>query len=104
VEVTGIVSRTGSSAEALASEFGVPGVFDSIEELYAKTQASIVVVAVSEPAMKDVSIACLEFPWNLFIENPPGLTVAEVEELLEAAKERKRNVKIAFNRQNYSVT
>lgn len=104
VAVVGIYSRTRSKAEALAGEYGVPGVYSSVLELYEKTQADLLVVAVSEAAMKPVSHVCLEFPWTVLLEKPPGLNVSEAEELYTAAKSNGRKVLVALNRRFYSST
>jgi predicted dehydrogenase len=105
VRVTGIHSRTRPRAEALAQELGIEAVYDSIEELYDRTQAGLVVVAVSELSMKETGIRCLRYPWFILLEKPAGLTVPEVEELASAAAERNRtDLAVAFNRRHYSAT
>ena len=79
VAIAGIHSRTRSRAEALANEFGVPGVYDSVSELYERTQANLVVVAVPEMAANSVSRACFEFPWTVLLEKPPGYNLRDAE-------------------------
>ncbi len=48
VELVGIFSRTRSKSEALASEFGIRRVCDSLEELFEHTKPDIAVIAVYE--------------------------------------------------------
>lgn len=105
VKVVGIHSRTRARAEALAKELGIDAVYDSIDELHSYTQADLVVVAVSELAMKETGITCLQYPWFILIEKPAGLTVSDAEELACAAAVRNRtDIAVAFNRQHYSAT
>lgn len=104
VTVAGIQSRTRSRALALAAEFGIPHVCDSLAELHAKTGAVLAVVTVSETAMKTVALASLDHPWTLLLEKPPGLTVEEAEEIEAAAASRGRDVRVGLNRQWLSST
>jgi predicted dehydrogenase len=105
VKLVGIQSRTRARAESLAKEFGIDAVFESINELYTCTEADLVVVAVSELAMKETALDCMKYPWNILLEKPAGISVSEAEELFAVATARSRNdVAVAFNRQHYSVT
>jgi predicted dehydrogenase len=104
VELVGIHSRTRSRAEQVAREAGIAGVFDSIAELYERTKADLVVVAITETAMKDVAVECLAYPWTILLEKPPGLSVVEAEEIASAADERERPVLVALNRRFISST
>lgn len=104
VVLAGIHSRTRDRAESLATEFGIGVVCDSIDELYAKTQADLVVVTVFEPAMNAVSKACFEFPWTVFLEKPAGYNVSDAESIFNAATRKKRRVFVALNRRFLSST
>lgn len=104
VELVGIHSRTRSRAERVAREAGIAGVFDSIAEMHERTQADIVVVAITETAMKDVAVECLTEPWTILLEKPPGLSVAEAEEIASAADGRERPVLVGLNRRFLSST
>ena len=104
VTIAGIHSRTRSRAEALAAEFNVEAVYDSIPQMYEKTRADLVVVTVSEMAMVPVSLACFEFPWTVMLEKPAGLNVPDAEEIYASATSNRRRVLVALNRQFLSST
>lgn len=104
VELVGIHSRTRARAERLADEVGIGGVFDSVAELYERTRADLVVVAVPETAMKDVAVESLAQPWTILLEKPPGLNVTEAEEIGAAADGRERPVLVGLNRRFLSST
>jgi len=104
VILSGIYSRTHSKAESLATEFGIDIVCDSIQELYEQTQADLVVVTVTEPAMNMVSRACFEFSWTVLLEKPAGYNVPDAESILNAAKAKERCVFVALNRRFLSST
>jgi predicted dehydrogenase len=104
VELVGVHSRTRPPAEELARTAGIGGVFDSIDELYGRTQADLVVVTVIETAMKDIALVCLAQPWTILLEKPPGLSVLEAEEIAAAADGREHPVLVALNRRFLSST
>lgn len=104
VQIVGIYSRTRSKAEKMAAQFGIPGVFDSIDALYDFTKADLVVVTVPELAMNIVSRACFEYPWTVLLEKPAGYNLADAVEIESAARARNSRVFVALNRRHYSST
>ena len=104
VKLAGIHSRTRARAETLASEFAIPRVCDSVENLYEQTRADLVVVTVLEIAMNAVARVCFAFPWTVLLEKPPGYNLADAEEIAAAAREHRSRVFVALNRRFYSST
>ncbi len=104
VEVVGIYSRTRSRAEALAKEFNLPHVCDSIAELYEKTAANLVVVTVSILATKETCNACFEYPWAALIEKPAGYNLADAEAIASDARGKGCRAYVALNRRHYGAT
>ncbi len=104
VHIVGITSRTRSRAEALAVEFGIPLVCDSTRELYERIQPRLVVVTVSAETMCAVACECCAFGWDLLLEKPVGLSVAEAEAVLAAARKFSRKVWVGLNRRFFSST
>jgi len=104
VKIAGIVSRTRARAEALAAEFKVPAVCDSVDGLYSKTNADLVVVTVPELAANSVIHACIEHPWTLLVEKPAGYNLADAQDIEAAAHSKNSKVFVALNRRFYSST
>lgn len=104
VKITGIHSQPRSGAEALAKELGLPNVCSSISELYEKTTADLVVVAVPELSANEVCCACFEYPWTTLIEKPAGYNVADAEAIVAVAQAKGRRAYVALNRRHYSST
>jgi predicted dehydrogenase len=104
VEITGIHSRTRSRAEALAAEFRVPVVCDSIPELFEKAAANLVVISVPELSANAVCRACFEYPWTALIEKPAGYDVADAEAIESVARAKGRRAYVALNRRHYGST
>ncbi len=104
VELAGIHSRTKTKAEALAHEFSVEHVCDSVEELYEKSRAELVFVTVPELAMNAVAKAAFEFPWTAMLEKPPGHDLEDALDIQQAAEAKRRHVLVALNRRFLSAT
>jgi predicted dehydrogenase len=104
VLVTGIYSRTKSRAELLASEFDIRGVYDSIEELYMKTKADMVIISVPELSTKEVCEVAFLFPWVCLIEKPVGYNLENAESIYKLSEIQKAKVFVALNRRHYSST
>jgi len=104
VKVTGIYSRTADRATTVASELDIPTVARSIDELWDRARPDLVVVAVHETAMLEVSNACFAHPWTVLLEKPPGLSVREAEAIRGEAERMGRRVLVGLNRRFYSVT
>ncbi len=104
VALRGIHSRTRARAEALAAEFGIGGVHDSVDELYAETRADLVVVAVPELSTNAMCHACFGHSWILLVEKPVGYDFEDASAIEKAARDRGRNVRVGLNRRFYSST
>jgi predicted dehydrogenase len=104
VKLAGIFSRTRSKAEQLSTAFDIPEVCGSVSELYARTQAELVVVAVSADHTKHIALDCFEFPWCVMLEKPPGLNPTEALCLKQRSREKSRQVLVALNRRFYNST
>ncbi len=104
VELLGIQSRTRARAERLAREAGIASIADSVAELHERTAADIVVVTVPPTEIEEVALACLEHPWTVLLEKPPGLDLAEAETIAAAAASRTQPVLVALNRRFLSST
>jgi predicted dehydrogenase len=104
VELCGIHSRTRARAEALAAEFGLGTVADTVDELFARTGAQLVVVSVPELAANAVAKACFAHDWSVLMEKPAGFDLADAEDIAAAADRAGRRAWVALNRRHYSAT
>lgn len=104
VELAGIHSRTRARAEDLAAELNIGGVFDSPAEMYDRTGADLVVMAVPELEANAVAKAALEHPWAVLAEKPLGYNLADAEAIAAVAKANNRQVFVGLNRRFLSST
>jgi len=104
VEVVGIYSRTKSKAEALAKKYNINIVANSIEELYSKTLADGVIIAVSVSQIYIVTLECFKYQWKYLIEKPAGYNFEEAQLLNNYAVQNNIVAYVALNRRHYSST
>ena len=104
LKLVGIMSRTRSKAQILADTYGVQTVADSIAELYERTKADAVIVAVPELAAKDIILNVFEYPWAALLEKPPGYLPSIAAELETQAARFQRKTFVALNRRFYGST
>ena len=104
VTLSGIFSRTRGRAEQLAANNPGMAVYNSVSELYKRTQADLVVVTVKELSMNAISKECFAFPWVVLLEKPAGYDINDATLILDAAAKAESRVFVALNRRAYSST
>lgn len=104
VALLGIHSRTRTRADALAQKYGIVQVYESIDALYAGTQADLVIIAVPELSANAVCRNVFRYPWQALIEKPAGFNLQDAEEIAAAADKVGRKAYVALNRRHYSST
>jgi predicted dehydrogenase len=102
VKVAGLTSRTRGKADALAGELGIPVVTDSVAELYERTHADLVIVAVPELSANPVAMQVLARPWAVLMEKPAGYDLRDAEAIAATAQGRPAPVMVGLNRRFYS--
>jgi predicted dehydrogenase len=102
--LAGLHSRTRARAESLAAECDVELVCDSIDELFERTRADLVVVSVPELSALDVCSRVFAHPWTALIEKPAGYDLDNAERIAGEARRRRARAFVALNRRLYSST
>jgi predicted dehydrogenase len=103
VQLVGVCGRSRERAEAFGASFGIP-VFDDIEEMYRRTKADAVVVAVNELAMRAVCETCFALQWICLLEKPVGVDLQEADGILAVSRRLAARAFVALNRRSYSAT
>jgi predicted dehydrogenase len=104
VTVSGVFSRGREQADTLARDFDIAHVCESVDELYQRTRADLVVVTVVELAMNAVATACFAHPWMVLTEKPAGYDLADALAIQAAARAKDRQVFVGLNRRCLSAT
>lgn len=84
-EVTGFWSRTRSSAEAAAGEWGSGTVFDSADEALDPARADAVIVATPNALHADLAIRAAKGGLHALVEKPMATTLDDADAMIAAA-------------------
>ena len=103
VNVVGVSSRGAEKLNKLAEDYNLEAKFRNNDDMLKAVKPDAAVVAVSVANVHDVTMTCIKHHISTLIEKPPGLTVAESEDLLKASKEAKALYMVGLNRRFYSV-
>lgn len=104
VSIVGVFSRTRSRAEDLAAEFSIDHVYSSVDELWAGTNADIVIITVRELGTREVCRSAFRFPWLCLIEKPAGYDLHDAEFILDESKRSNARAFVLLNRRHYAST
>lgn len=88
-EVTAVASRNLERAQKFAHQFDIPNAFGSYDELFNSDAVDIVYVATPHNFHKDLAIEAIKSGKHVLCEKPLGISRAEVEEIVAAAKAKK---------------
>ncbi|MEX0313252.1 MAG: Gfo/Idh/MocA family protein [Allomuricauda sp.] len=86
-EITAVASRNLERAQSFASDYGVENTFDNYDALFASDNVDVVYIATPHNFHKDLAISAMKNGKHVLCEKPLGINKAEVEEIIEVAKE-----------------
>ena len=103
-EVCGVMGRTEAKAKALCDDMGIAVCAQSVEELFTKTQADAVVIAVNILSSPEIIDQALDHPWVILAEKPVSLELDDAHHLERKRAALQRQVYVAMNRRHYAST
>src|SRR5450432_1882829 len=86
-ELVAVGSRAQDSAAAFAREFDVPRAYGSYEALFADPDVDVVYIATPHPSHAHWAVLAARAKKHVLCEKPLGMTHAEVERIVTAARE-----------------
>lgn len=92
--IAGVMSKHKAKAEAVARQFGISRVYESLPEV----QADCAFVLTPKETHASIAIGLLERGIPVFLEKPIANTLKDAEAVLEAAERARTLLMIAFNR------
>lgn len=95
VEVVAITSRTRARAEAVAAEFGIPVVHDTLAQMLADPELDAVLNLTPIEAHYETNLAVLAAGKHLVTEKPIASTLAQADEICALAARTGRHVLVA---------
>lgn len=102
--VKGIMGRSPQRAQLICKNMSVPICARSVDELYEKTNADAVVIAVNEMSSPGIILKALEYDWIILAEKPLGIHLQQVLDIQDKQKINKRQIYAAMNRRHYPST
>lgn len=87
-DVRAVGSRSLESAEAFASDFGIPTAHGGYEQLVADPDVDVVYVATPHPWHAETALLAIEAGKHVLVEKPFTLTEAEARTVADAARKR----------------
>ncbi len=86
-KLTAVASRTSEAAAHFAGEYGVSRAHGSYEALLADPEVDVVYIATPHPAHEEWSVAAARAKKHVLCEKPLGMNHAEVNRIVNAARE-----------------
>ena len=99
-EVVALAGLDTDRCQQLAKRFDVPHTYGDYSELLVHPNIDAVSVVVPNHLHLPVTLAALEAGKHVLVEKPLARTVAEGEQMVEAAREAEKVLAIAFNRRS----
>jgi predicted dehydrogenase len=90
-------------AEFARRRFGAEAAYHSLDDLLARSDIEAVIVVGPPELHISAGIAAVESGRHVFIEKPPGNSLADAERLQSAARAAGRQVQIGFNKRRASA-
>lgn len=88
-KLVAVGSRSKERAQSFAADFGAAHAAGSYEETFAGPRVDAVYIATPHITHKELTIMCLKKGIPVICEKPLGLNLAEVEEMVNVARENK---------------
>ncbi len=92
-----------SRADALAKAHRGARSVPRWQDVVGSGDVDIVIVATTNDALADTSIAAIEAGKHVLVEKPAGRTVAEIDRIAEAAARHQRLVRVGFNHRYHAA-
>jgi predicted dehydrogenase len=102
--IAGVMGRSPTNVKNICEEFGILAQAKSVSELYEKTRADALLVAVNEAASPRLLNEALDYPWVILAEKPISLKIADAKQIEQKRAMLNRQVFVAMNRRHYAST
>ncbi|WP_214888380.1 Gfo/Idh/MocA family oxidoreductase [Exiguobacterium sp. s142] len=96
-DVVAVMNRTRERGEAVARQFGIERVYDTVADMLANEQLDAVSVCTPNALHKDHVIQALDAGCHVLCEKPPAISEREADEMLQAAKRAGRTLNYGFH-------
>lgn len=102
--IVGAMGRNKTKIQSFCGDFSIDVCAETVSELYKKTQANALVIAVNELSSPAIVMEALNFPWIILSEKPVSLDLEEAQQIEKKRMALKRKLFVAMNRRHYGST
>jgi len=92
--IAGVMSKTGATAQAVARQFNIPRVYESLDQV----EADCAFVLTPKDTHAKIAMALIQKGIPVFLEKPIATTLRDAEALVSAAERSRILLMIGFNR------
>ncbi len=97
-EIVAVADPAPGAAARAAAEWGIEQVFESVDEMLEKAAGlDAVSIIVPNKFHAPLALQCLKAGKHVFCEKPPGLSAAEVKEMVDVAEKQGKTLMFNFN-------
>lgn len=97
-ELVGVYSRQFKNGLRIKKKFNIKEVFRSIDEMYKKTKADIVIIVISAENVKQIMPQVAKYNWKIFVEKPVGINLIETSFIKKKIHFKIKDIFVALNR------
>jgi predicted dehydrogenase len=94
VETVGICDVNRERAAAVAAEFGIPAVYQKVEDMLKESRCDAVSIVTPDFLHAETAVLCAEAGRHLLIEKPLATSREDVHRIVEAAKKNRVRVMV----------
>ncbi len=96
-EVVAIADLNEELLKSKGDEFGIPGRYTSVDEMFEKEKLDIVSIATPNSLHKPFALAALAHGAHVLCEKPMAMNAEEAQEMLDAAEKAGKRIMINFS-------
>ena len=98
IECAAICDIDENRRDLARSEFPSVSIYDNVDELLAEPRIDLVVVVLPHNLHRSITVQCLEAGKHVIVEKPMCVTIAEANQMIDAAKEAGLTLSVHHNR------
>jgi UDP-N-acetyl-2-amino-2-deoxyglucuronate dehydrogenase len=103
IELVGVSSRRLESAREFASTYDIKA-FTDIKEMVKSLNVDFVIICTPHPFHKDVTVEAMEAGAHALVEKPLAASLADCDEMIEAANRNKKKLGVVSQRRFFPAT
>jgi len=96
-DVVAVCDRDEGRAAAIANEFGVPGIYRDLAELFVHERLDAVHILTPPATHREMTVEALRRGAHVLVEKPMALSSGEADDMIDAARRHDRSLAVCHN-------